>query len=149
MDIRSLANDWTTVHERASAAVLASGEHGRSPMPRRLLDAATVEQILVRDLFGERIARLSVDTVEAYDAIIDDLRRTGATEDTISKVELHTGQEDVFDALGQRKAVSSAEEERVWLTSPDLPGAHLVIQQTEALTAVDVNAGRAAFVSKQ
>ena len=147
MDIRSLANDWTTVHERASAAVLASGEHGRSPMPRRLLDAATVEQILVRDLFGERIARLSVDTVEAYDAIIDDLRRTGATEDTISKVELHTGQEDVFDALGQRKAVSSAEEERVWLTSPDLPGAHLVIQQTEALTAVDVNAGRAAFVS--
>jgi Rne/Rng family ribonuclease len=116
-------------------------------MPRRLLDAATVEQILVRDLFGERIARLSVDTVEAYDAIIDDLRRTGATEDTISKVELHTGQEDVFDALGQRKAVSSAEEERVWLTSPDLPGAHLVIQQTEALTAVDVNAGRAAFVS--
>ena len=35
----------------------------------------------------------------------------------------------------------SKEEERVWLTSPDLPGAHLSIQQTEALTAVDVNAG--------
>ena len=60
-------------------------------MPRRLLDAATVEQILVRDLFGERIARLVVDTLPAYDAIVEDLRRTGATEETVAKVRLHTG----------------------------------------------------------
>ena len=37
-------------------------------MPRRLLDAATIEQVLVRDLFGERIAKLTVDTEAAYEA---------------------------------------------------------------------------------
>jgi hypothetical protein len=52
---------------------------------------------------------------------------------------------EVWDALGLRDAIASAESERVWLSARDLPGAHLVIQRTEALTAVDVNAGRAAF----
>ena len=52
---------------------------------------------------------------------------------------------EVWDALGLRDAIVSAESERVWLSARDLPGAHLVIQRTEALTAVDVNAGRAAF----
>ena len=146
MDITSLAGDWATVRERASAAVAASGEHGRSPMPRRLLDAATVEQILVRDLFGERIARLVVDTLPAYDAIVEDLRRTGATEETVAKVRLHTGAEDVFEALGQKDAVASSKEERVWLRDSELPGAHRDSADGGA-TAVDVNAGRAAFVS--
>ena len=48
---------------------------------------------------------------------------------------------EVWDALGLRDAIVSAESERVWLSARDLPGAHLVIQRTEALTAVDVNAG--------
>ena len=146
-------------------------------MPRRLLDAATTEQILVRDLFGERVARLVVDSKRARDAIVEDLRRTGATEETIAKVELfepdgleqvseaapgdvseapgddgvlgaarkNSKEREVWDALGLRDAIVSAESERVWLSARDLPGAHLVIQRTEALTAVDVNAGRAAF----
>jgi hypothetical protein len=46
-------------------------------MPRRLLDAASVEQILVRDLFGERVSRLVVDSVTARDAIVADLKKTG------------------------------------------------------------------------
>ena len=161
-DITSLAADWHEVKRRAEMAVAASGEHGRSPMPRRLLDAATTEQILVRDLFGERVARLVVDCPRARDAIVEDLRKTGATEETVAKVELWTPPEgttdegdgafarnktEVWDALGLRDAVASAEEERVWLRDENLPGAHLVIQQTEALTAVDVNAGRAAFVN--
>ena len=163
-DITSLAADWHEVKRRAEMAVAASGEHGRSPMPRRLLDAATTEQILVRDLFGERVARLVVDSKKARDAIVEDLRKTGATEETVKKVELWQPPEasenedhekkngafkppEVWDALCLRDAIASAEEERVFLKDENLPGAHLVIQQTEALTAVDVNAGRAAFVN--
>jgi Rne/Rng family ribonuclease len=52
---------------------------------------------------------------------------------------------EVWDKLGFRETVGRAAQQRVWLKDQDLPGAHLVIQQTEALTAVDVNAGRAAF----
>ena len=147
MDIRSLADDWDTVRERARAAVEAAGLQGRSPFPRRLLDAATVEQILVRDLFGERVARLTIDSMSSYEAIISDLRRTGATDEIVRRVRLHTGPENVFDSLGVGDAVDSTVDERVWLKDESLPGAHVVIQQTEALTAVDVNAGRAAFIN--
>ena len=49
-----------------------------------------MEQVLVRDLFGERIARLTVDTLHAYEAIVEDLRRTGATEENVRRVRLHT-----------------------------------------------------------
>ena len=147
MDITSLATDWMEVRDRATAAVTAAGEQGRSPMPRRLLDAATVEQVLVRDLFGERIARLTVDTVQAHEAIVEDLRRTGATEETVRRVQLHTGTENIFHYMGLGRVVDSTAEERVLLRDESLPGAHLVIQRTEALTAVDVNAGRAAFIS--
>ena len=147
MDIRSLADDWDVVRERARAAVEAAGLQGRSPFPRRLLDAATVEQILVRDLFGERIAKLTVDSMSSYEAIVSDLRRTGATDEIVRRVRLHTGPENVFDALGVADAVESTADERVWLKDETLPGAHVVIQQTEALTAIDVNAGRAAFIN--
>ena len=41
--------------------------------PRRLLNSATSEQVLVRDLFGERISKLyAVDTTSASEAIVDD-----------------------------------------------------------------------------
>jgi hypothetical protein len=100
-----------------------------------------------------------VDSKKARDAIVEDLRKTGATEETVKKVELWQPPEgstnedhafkppEVWDALCLRDAIASAEEERVFLKDENLPGAHLVIQQTEALTAVDVNAGRAAFVN--
>ena len=107
MDIRSLADYWDTVRERARAAVEAAGLQGRSPFPRRLLDAATVEQILVRDLFGERVARLTIDSMSSYEAIISDLRRTGATDEIVRRVRLHTGPENVFDSLGVGDAVDS------------------------------------------
>jgi Rne/Rng family ribonuclease len=146
-DITSLADDWEEVRTRASSAVAAAGAQGRSPVPRRLLDAATVEQVLVRDLFGERIAALTVDTVAAYDNIVADLRRTGTSEENIARVKLHAGSEDVLSALGVADVAASATEERVSLRDDSLPGAHVVIQATEALTAVDVNAGRAAFIN--
>ena len=147
MDITSLADDWERIRGQATAAVAAAGERMRSPMPRRLLDAATVEQVLVRDLFGERIAKLTVDTVKAYEAVVADLRRTGASEEIVRRVQLHTGPEDVFEAMGLGHVLHSAHEERVELNDETLPGAHIVIQQTEALTAVDVNAGRAALIN--
>lgn len=74
-----------------------------------------------------------------------DLRRTGATDENVDRVQLHTGPTGVFEALGVEFAMESATEEKVFLND-DLPGAHVVIQQTEALTAVDVNAGRAALI---
>jgi hypothetical protein len=120
------------------------------------LNSATSEQVLVRDLFGERISKLYVDTTSAYEAIVDDLTRAGASKEIINRVVLFaagssTNNNDdnyggsrnaLFQHLGIANAVESLDEEVIWLDQTELPGAHLVIQRTEALTAIDVNAGR-------
>ena len=66
------------VRVTATAAVEAAGLHGRIPVPRRLLDAANIEQVLVRDLFGERIAKLTVDT-KAGGGVVKKLSTNGTT----------------------------------------------------------------------
>ncbi len=55
-----------------------------------------------------------------------------------SRVELHAGPEALFDLYGIEPAISRALERRVWLKS----GGYIVIDQTEALTTIDVNTGR-------
>jgi ribonuclease G len=53
-------------------------------------------------------------------------------------VQLYQGESQIFDAFGIEQEVSHALGQKVWLKS----GGYLVIQQTEALTAIDVNTGR-------
>jgi Rne/Rng family ribonuclease len=145
LDISCLASDWSKIKEASIKAVERASAASKAPPPQRLLQAATREQVLVRDLFGERIAKLIVDTPDAYKVIVDDLRRTGASQEIIDRVVLHEGDEPVFKALGVDEVVETMmNTERVPL-GPELSGAHIVIQHTEALTAIDVNAGRTAM----
>ena len=145
LDISCLASDWAKIKAASIKAVERASAASKAPPPQRLLQAATREQVLVRDLFGERVARLIVDTTDAYKVIVDDLRRTGASQEIIDRVVLHQGDEPVFKALGVDEVVETMmNTERVPL-GPELSGAHIVIQHTEALTAIDVNAGRTAM----
>ena len=145
LDISCLATDWENVCAASSDVVAQSAHSGKALRPTRLLQAATREQVLVRDLFGERISKLTVDTVEAYQVIVDDLLRTGASKEIIDRVVLHAGPDPVFKLLGVDEVVETMmNTERVFL-GDDLASAHIVIQHTEALTAIDVNAGRAAM----
>lgn len=143
LDISCLAEDWAEIVEKSEEAVRSSSPV--APLPRRLLQAASREQVLVRDLFGERVAKLIVDTEESYKIIIDDLMRSGASQAIIDRVVLHEGRESVFEALGVDEDIETmVGTERVFL-GPELSGAHIVVQHTEALTAIDVNAGRTAM----
>ena len=180
LDIKRLVDDWNSVKTTAEKLVKQSSSLQNDFMrkkfrmdghlnlsakqaydypdlePRRLLNSATSEQVLVRDLFGERISKLYVDTTSAYEAIVDDLTRAGASKEIINRVVLFaagssTNNNDdnyggsrnaLFQHLGIANAVESLDEEVIWLDQTELPGAHLVIQRTEALTAIDVNAGR-------
>jgi len=58
-------------------------------------------------------------------------------------IRLYDGVEPIFDALGVEPQIDRALQSRVWLKS----GGYLIIEQTEALTAIDVNTGR--FVGKR
>jgi hypothetical protein len=51
--------------------------------------------------------------VQAYDAIVEDLRRTGATEENVRRVRLHTGPEDVFESMGLRWGCTADEFSRL------------------------------------
>jgi ribonuclease G len=54
------------------------------------------------------------------------------------KVQLYRGQEPVFDTYGVETEISRSLGRKVWLKS----GGYLVIDQTEALTAIDINSGK-------
>jgi len=60
-----------------------------------------------------------------------------------NRIELYDGTEPIFDAYGVEVEISRALKRRVWLKS----GGYIVIDQTEALVAVDVNTGR--YVGKR
>lgn len=90
----------------------------------------------VRDLFTQEVERLIVDSREEYLNILNfvDIFMPRLK----SQIHLYTGTEPIFDAFGVEVEISRALGSKVWLKS----GGYLIIDQTEALTAIDVNTGK-------
>jgi len=96
---------------------------------------------IIRDLFSKDIDKLVIDSKEEYDRarkFVDEFM-----PHLSPKLELYEGKEEIFDAHGIEIELTDALERRVWLRS----GGHIVIDQMEALTAVDVNTGK--YVGKK
>ena len=95
----------------------------------------------VRDLFTSEVEKLIIDSRPEYERL---LKFTGAfMPEYVSKIEYYDKSEPVFDAYGIEMELDRAVERKVYLKS----GGSLVIDQGEALTAIDVNTGR--FVGKR
>lgn len=97
-------------------------------------DLVLVQRIL-RDVFTEDVDRLTLDSRYEYEKVLDLLDITGPHLKT--KVFLDE-KEDIFAAYGIDKEIEKALKRKVWLKC----GGYLVIDQAEALTAVDVNTGK-------
>jgi ribonuclease G len=95
----------------------------------------------VRDLMGQDVEKLTVDSVKDLDTI----REFVGTyfPELLEKIELYEGREPIFEAYGIEVDISRALDRRVWLKS----GGYIVIDQTEAMTVIDVNTGK--FVGKE
>jgi ribonuclease G len=94
-----------------------------------------------RDLFAHDVEKLVVDDRDEYGRILSFI---GPQDPALrDRVLLHDGDEPVFDAYGIEQEINRAVQRKVWLRS----GGYLVIDQAEALTAVDVNSGR--YVGKK
>jgi ribonuclease G len=92
---------------------------------------------IVRDLFSEDVDRLVVDSRHEYDRILDLLE--DAPGSLKSRVHLfETPDRSVFDIYGLESEIDKATKKRVWLKS----GGYIIIDQTEALTVIDVNTGK-------
>jgi ribonuclease G len=95
----------------------------------------------IRDLFTPDVAKVIVDRAADHRRILEFVDSFAPR--LKARIELHEGPEPLFDRYGIEPAISRALERRVWLKS----GGYIVIDQTEALTTIDVNTGR--YVGKR
>lgn len=125
-DIRELSALWAEINEARAEA---------DPPTCLFNDLGPVERSL-RDHVHPGTERILVDTSAALRAAKSYCARH--LPDFEERVEQHVGG-NVFDLYAVEEDIAAAREPRV-----DLPaGGHIVIESTEALTAVDVNSGRA------
>ena len=90
----------------------------------------------VRDLMSDRVQRIAVDDPSDHQRVATLLDRF--LPRYRSRLEYYDGADPLFTATGVEKRLRAALERRVSLPS----GGHIVIDGTEALTAIDVNSGR-------
>lgn len=95
----------------------------------------------VRDLFTPEVDKLIVDSRVDHERILKFVQ--AFMPDFAGKIELYEGREPIFDGYGIESEIDRALERKVPLKS----GGSLVIDQGEALTAIDVNTGK--FVGKR
>ena len=93
-----------------------------------------------RDLFTDDIEKIVIDSREEYFRLRKFIEMF--MPERIDAIELYEGEEPIFDAYGIEDEIQRALARKVPLPS----GGHLIIDQAEALTAIDVNTGR--FVGK-
>lgn len=130
-DIGYLTSTWEDIEKKAASAKAPSLVHAELDVLSRV----------VRDQFTPDISKLVVDSKDAYKCILEFVAQFNPKGK--SAVELYEGTEPIFDAFGIEIEVTRALGKKVWLKS----GGYIIIEQTEALTAIDVNTGR--FVGRR
>jgi ribonuclease G len=95
----------------------------------------------IRDFMGQDIERLVIDSPADYERLCDFV--SSYFPRLMSKLELYDGREPIFDAFAIEHDIARALERKVWLKS----GGYIIIDQTEAMTVIDVNTGK--YVGKE
>ena len=90
----------------------------------------------VRDFISADIDKIVVDSEPVYREIKDYLKRNFS--DFKIKVELYKKKEPIFEHYGVDSELKKIFKKKVWLKS----GGHIIIEEAEGLTVVDVNTGR-------
>jgi Rne/Rng family ribonuclease len=96
---------------------------------------------LLRDLLTDEYQTIRIDQLSEYRKVQQLLERIMPA--MLPRVKLYTRNYPIFDEYGIRSEIDKALRSKVWLKS----GGYLVINQTEALVAIDVNTGR--YVGKR
>jgi ribonuclease E len=110
----------------------------RAKAPAVLYEEPELTVRVVRDLFtDEEFRGLVTDSERTYDKVMEYVR--DVAPDLESKVTLHRGPLSAFEEYRIVEQIHKALDRKVWLPS----GGYLIIEQTEAMTIVDVNTGKA------
>ena len=98
-------------------------------------DLNLVERIL-RDQVSDNFSAIWVDTETEYERIVRFLKRFQPS--LVRRVKLYTKETPLFEQFGIQEEITKALKSKVWLKS----GGSIVINQTEALVAIDINTGK-------
>jgi len=125
-DIRFLKNLWHEIKTRS--------EEGKAPA---LIyhDLNVVERVL-RDQVTSDFSAIWVDTETEYERILRFANRFQPA--LVRRVKLYTKETPLFEQFGLKEEIDKALKSKVWLKS----GGYIVINQTEALVAIDINTGK-------
>ena len=126
MDMDFLSKVWNNIQKRMVNAAVPSLVH----------EDLSISLRAIRDLYSRDVERVVVDSRKTYESIME-------FSDTFMpqlkySVEYYDREEPIFDAYGIEVEISRALGKRIWLKS----GGYIVIEETEALVAIDVNTGR-------
>ena len=114
---------------------------GNSRCPALIYNDLDLLLRTVRDMFTPEVSKLIIDSRAEYDKIKKFI--AAFMPDFTGQIDLYDGPEPIFDGYGIEIEIDRALERKVWLKS----GGYLIVDEMEALTAIDVNTGR--FVGKK
>lgn len=126
-DVGYLVHQWEQVSKRHAAVKSA---------PALLYEDLDITLRAARDHFTENISKIIIDSPDEYARLTAFL--SVFLPERAEDVELYTGRDPIFDEYGIEDEISRALSRKVPLPS----GGYLIIDQAEALTAIDVNTGR-------
>ncbi len=125
-EINYLLNLWASIKKKTET----------HKAPYCLYEDLNVVLKTVRDFFTDDIHRLVVDSPRVHSYVVEFAEQFAPH--LVNRVVKYTGKDPIFDAYGIESEITRALNRKVWLRS----GGYLIIDQTEALTVIDVNTGK-------
>jgi len=125
-DMNFLGNLWLDIRQKAE----------KKPAPVLLHHDLDIVQRILRDQVTDQFKAVWVDNEELYENVLSFVQRF--QPGLVGRVKLYTRSAPIFDAFNITAELEKALRPKVWLKS----GGYIVINQTEALVAIDVNTGK-------
>ena len=125
-DMLFLYNLWQDIRTKAE----------KRPAPLMLHHDLDIVQRILRDQLADSFKAIWIDDEDHYQSVLRFVERFQPA--LVPKVKLYTRDAPIFDAFGVTNELEKALRPKVWLKS----GGFIVINQTEALVAIDVNTGK-------
>lgn len=125
-DMDYLIATWKRIQEVSATAKAPTEIHADHGLVLRV----------VRDSFTENVDRMVIDDKDLYENVQSFIK--DFAPNLRDRVRLYRGAEPIYDTFGVETEINRSLSRKVWLKS----GGYLIIDQTEALTAIDVNSGK-------
>jgi len=129
-DIRYLYNLWLDIRQKAE----------KKKAPALIFHDLQIVERILRDQLSDEFKAIWCDTEDMYETTVRFVSQTMPT--LVGRVKMFTRPVSIFDAFNITAELEKALRPKVWLKS----GGYLVINQTEALVAIDINTGK--FIGK-